>query len=83
MTFRRLELIVQLKSLDGEIEAVRKLARVLGRDKKNVSEDVQALRRPGLIRVPPQGHGRAHEIRLAGHRIDLHLLDASDERPAH
>lgn len=76
LTFRRVQLLVRLKQAGGEVEGVRKLARALDRDKKNVSQDLEALRELGLVSVHPRGPGRAHRIELAGERIDLHLLEA-------
>lgn len=76
ITFRRVELLVRLKQMGGHVEGIRKLAREVSRDKKNVSEDVDALRELGLLSVRPRGPGRAHRIELPGHRIDLHLLEA-------
>lgn len=76
LTFRRLEMLVRLKQHGGSVEGVRALARALDRDKKNVSQDVDALRELGLVTVTPRGPGRAHRIALPGHRIDLHLLEA-------
>lgn len=73
---RRVELIVRLKQMGGRVDGVRELARQLSRDKKNVSEDVDALRELGLLSVRPRGPGRAHRIELPGEQIDLHLLDA-------
>lgn len=76
ITFRRVELIVRIRQLGGSVDGVRKLARKVSRDKKNVSEDVAALRELGLLSVRPRGPGRAHRIELPGDRIDVHLLEA-------
>lgn len=77
LTFRRIQLLIHLKQEGGQIDGVRKLARETSRDKKNVSQDIDALRTLGLVTVQPRGPGRAHRIELAGDRIDLHLLEAS------
>lgn len=76
ITFRRVQLLVRLKQLGSSIDGVRKLARELSRDKKNVSEDIDALRELGLLTVQPRGPGRAHRIQLPGEKIGLHLLEA-------
>lgn len=76
ITSHRLELLVEVERAGGSVLGVRELARRLGRDKKNVSEDVQALEQVGLLSVRRPGPGRAHEIRLPGDEIDLHLVEA-------
>lgn len=76
LTFRRLQMLLAVKQADGEVEGIRQLSRIVERDVKNVSEDVQALRRLGLLEVRKQGPGRAHLVSLPGDRIDLHLVEA-------
>lgn len=76
LTSRRLELLLAVKRADGEVEGIRELSRLVDRDVKNVSSDVEALRTLGLLEVREQGAGRAHLVSLPGHRIDLHLLEA-------
>lgn len=76
LTFRRLELLVEIKQQGGTVDGIRRLARLLERDKKNVSADVEALREVGLLSVRRRGPGRAHEVRLPGEQIDLHLVEA-------
>jgi hypothetical protein len=74
-TVRRLQLLLSVKRLGGQVDGLRGLARRVERDGKNVSEDVDALGELGLLTVTPRGPGRAHRIELPGHRIDLHLLE--------
>lgn len=76
ITFRRLELVLQINRAGGDVDGIRELARLADRDKKNVSEDVQALRELGLVSVQPRGPGKPHQLKLPGHRIELHLLEA-------
>jgi hypothetical protein len=76
LTVQRLQLLLALKGLSGEAPGVRALARALGRDVKNVSEDVRALHGLGLLDVVAQGPGRPSRIALPGDSIDLHLVEA-------
>lgn len=76
LTYQRIKLLLELKNQGGQAPSLRDLARSLDRDKKNVSEDVAALRQLGLLRVEKRGPGRAHPIHLAGDSIHLHLLDS-------
>lgn len=77
LTSKRLSLLLTLKRAGGEIDGLRELARTAGRDVKNVSSDVEALRGLGLLEVRKRGPGRAHRISLPGTAIHLHLMDAS------
>lgn len=76
LTVQRLQLLLTLKSSAGRVPSVRSLARMLKRDIKNVSEDVEVLRRMGLVEVEEQGRGKPRRVALPAKSIDLHLVEA-------
>ena len=76
LTGARLQLLIRLRMEHGEIEGVRRLAALLDRDPKNVSEDVEALRELGLLDVEAAGRGRPSRIRLPGEDVTLHLVES-------
>lgn len=79
LTMRRLEMLLALQGL-GEAASVRRLAQALCRDVKNVSADVAALRKLGLLKVEASGRGRPSRVRLPGQRVDLHLVEPDAPR---
>lgn len=76
LTLRRLRLLLHLGS-KAEPASIRDLARSLGRDVKNVSEDVAALATLGFVESRGGGRGRASAVRMPADRIDLHLVEPS------
>lgn len=76
LTVRRLYVLLALRAKGGRVEGLRELARALGRDVKNVSEDLAALEELGLVRVETQGAGRSTVISFPAVRMDLHLVEA-------
>lgn len=77
-TPRRMELLAQLERLPGK--NVSQLATLLGRDKKNVSRDLQALGRLGLVRMERKGR-QAIPI-LAGDEVHIVIEAGPRKRPA-
>jgi hypothetical protein len=76
LTVQRLQLLLTVKGLGGTARSLRALAKAVARDVKNVSEDVRALEELGLLVVEDEGPGKPSHIRLAGQRIELHLVEA-------
>ena len=73
LSARRFSLLVTLGSQGGTAVSVRALARMAGRDVKNVSEDLKALSKLGLVRVEANGRGRPAHVALAGDSIRIEL----------
>jgi hypothetical protein len=74
LTVQRIHLLLALQRLGGEAAGLRALARAAGRDVKNVSGDVEALRRFGMLEVLATGPGRPSRVRLPGESIELELV---------
>lgn len=75
LTANRLHLLLAVKDAKGEVEGLRRLADLVNRDVKNVSEDVQVLSSLGLLTVASHGRGRRSTIKLSGQEIRLHLVE--------
>lgn len=75
LTATRLHLLLSIKDAKGEVEGLRRLAELVNRDVKNVSDDVQVLRSLGLLTVESHGPGRPSTIKLPGQAISLHLVE--------
>ncbi|HLE98201.1 MAG TPA: hypothetical protein VI997_12585 [Candidatus Thermoplasmatota archaeon] len=81
LTVRRLQVLVTVGSRDGGFESVRALAATLDRDVKNVSTDVRALERLGLLAVHRRGRGKPSTVRLPGKTIRLEISEPARATP--
>jgi len=76
LTVQRLQLLLALKGHAGAVPSMRRLARAVRRDIKNVSEDIRVLSELGLVDVEEAGRGKPNRISLPGDCIDLHLVES-------
>jgi len=81
LTEKRLALLLVI-TRDRPV-SVRELARVVGRDYKNVSSDIALLERLGLVKIETtRGKGRAQAPTVPYDEIRV-TIDLRQQRPAH